>query len=366
MPDTWDVIVIGAGPAGALGAYVLADKGRQVLVMDRARTSRRGIGESLPGAARRILRDVGLLHLVTGGAHATSAGTAFAWEHTSLDVTDAMQNPDGLGWHLDRARFDADLRQATEDAGALFRVGHVRRVEETGAGWQVQWADGAAQARWVVDASGRAAVVGRSVGAERLMGPPLVALVRWTEPGSAPPGEQRTTVEAVRDGWWYTAPLPDESRIVALHVRPERAQEILRSGIWRERLAETTHIHALVSGATWEAPPRGTDAGGAWTEAPGGDRTNGAGWLAVGDAAMSFDPIASQGLFNALYTGYRGAQTVHAALAGHEDGVGEYVRELRQVHMAYLRRWRETYARPRRWPGHTFWAERQQAEKAAP
>jgi hypothetical protein len=48
--------------------------------------------------------------------------------------------------------------------------------------------------------------------------------------------------------------------------------------------------------------------------------TAGDGWIAIGDAALSFDPIASRGLFNALYTAWSGAMACHDVLTGARDG----------------------------------------------
>lgn len=47
----WDVLIAGAGPAGAVAARVLARAGRRVLLIDDSRPDLPKVGESLPGAA---------------------------------------------------------------------------------------------------------------------------------------------------------------------------------------------------------------------------------------------------------------------------------------------------------------------------
>ena len=54
-----DVLILGAGPAGAVAALNLAPTRRVVLVERREQPALR-IGESLPPAARRLLSDMGL------------------------------------------------------------------------------------------------------------------------------------------------------------------------------------------------------------------------------------------------------------------------------------------------------------------
>lgn len=80
--------------------------------------------------------------------------------------------------------------------------------------------------------------------------------------------------------------------------------------------------------------------------------------LAVGDAALAFDPLSSQGLFNALYTGLRGAQAVHRALQGQQQALAPYLSVLHSVRQACLRQIGYHYQREQRWPDELFWQER--------
>jgi flavin-dependent dehydrogenase len=61
----------------------------------------------------------------------------------------------------------------------------------------------------------------------------------------------------------------------------------------------------------------------------------GPGWLAVGDAALACDPLSSQGLFNALYSGLMAARALRSALAGDTDALADYDRTIARVVDAY-------------------------------
>ena len=84
----------------------------------------------------------------------------------------------------------------------------------------------------------------------------------------------------------------------------------------------------------------------------------------MGDAALSFDPLSSQGLLNALYTGMRAGQTVDAALDGNGDQVVAYAAQLDQVRQAHLQHHRTFYQMEARWLNCSFWARRAGAIQA--
>ena len=91
---------------------------------------------------------------------------------------------------------------------------------------------------------------------------------------------------------------------------------------------------------------------------PGLDRFAGPGWLAVGDSALSFDPLSSQGLLTALYTGLRAGQAADRLLDGDDGPLEEYARRLEAIHDAYRRHRAAYYAAERRWADRTFWLRR--------
>ncbi|MFC5742085.1 tryptophan 7-halogenase [Dyella tabacisoli] len=345
-----DVLVIGAGPAGAVAARVLAKAGARALLVDDIRDTDK-VGESLPGAARPLLRDLGLLPWLAQSKPRACVGNVSAWGDDVLRATDFIRDPNGSGWHVDRQRFEASLRDAAQEAGATWRTARLKSVTRDEAGWQVQLSDGALCTRWLIDASGRSGILARKLGVARTRDTPMIALYAIGENRHA---DERTMVESVEDGWWYCAPLPQGRRIAVLHVEASDASRILHEPHgWLDQLAATRHIRLLCpADASW-CPPRGADAGGACLQQWSGD-----GWLAVGDAALAFDPLSSQGMFNALYTGLRGAQAVMGVLSGQPDELARYSHQLSNVRQTYLRHTQYFYAAEQRWKHRPFWRRR--------
>jgi flavin-dependent dehydrogenase len=306
----WDVVITGAGPAGAVAAGVLSRAGRQVLLVDDVTFGKPKVGESLPGAARPLLRDLGVLSLVEEGNHLSSHGNLSAWGTDGLIATDFIRDPNGMAWHLDRNQFDADLRQHAQQSGTVFMFERVRSITPISGGWQVHLTNGETTTRWLVDATGRRAALAQSLGIQRQRDDSLVALWTWA---ISPNTDQdtRALVESKSYGWWYTALLPDHHRIVVLHVDRDDAIAILQqSKLWLERLSQTMYIKHVLSEAVFQEKLSVTEACGSRLV-----QFAGPGWIAVGDAALSFDPLSSQGILNALYSGMKAGQAVDLALS---------------------------------------------------
>jgi hypothetical protein len=67
-----------------------------------------------------------------------------------------------------------------------------------------------------LDCSGRAAAIARRLATRRLRRDRLVAVAALCTSGSGEDVDSTTLVEAVSDGWWYTALLPEKRRIFCL------------------------------------------------------------------------------------------------------------------------------------------------------
>lgn len=364
MRDEFDAIVAGGGPAGATAALVLARSGRRVLLMDPTRGEAARPGEALAPAARPVLRDLGLLDRLAEGGHLPCYGNLSVWGADEPHVTDFLLNPYGTGWHVDRARFDAMLRDEAVAAGAVLRVGRLLGAERlAGDRWLVRidreaGAVASLGCSWLVDATGRRAAIALRHGAARRRDDALVALHARFRPAPGAPVDRdsRTMIEAVPDGWYYSALLPSGERAVALLTDADLTDAATRTAEgFRERLRSARHLRRTLDAHVYRIAgrPRGAAAGGSRLEAPVGE-----GWVAVGDAALAFDPLSSQGLLCALETGSRSGRAIDRALAGDGAPLGDYARAVEQIDAAYREGLAACYAAERRWPDRPFWRRR--------
>ncbi len=357
-----DVLVVGAGPAGATVALNLAPRWT-VMLVERRPAPAIQIGESLIPAARRLLADMGLLADVEAGPHLPWFGNRSVWSSPDTVDADFIRSPDGPGFHLDRAAFETMLIGRALDRGTLLlrpaRLGAVERVPD---GWHVAITTPAGSttvsARVLVDASGRAAPLARRLGARRTMRSRLVA--RWLYGTSAGggPGTGLTFVEAAPGGWWYTAPVPGGRRVVAFHTDTDLAGPGLDAAGLVAASAAAPGVASILAAGDFEpvGPARSAAAGTSYLDRPAGDR-----WYAAGDAALAVDPLASRGVFNALFTGVAVAEASDRDLAGDAGAPAGYASLLTGIRRRYLEDLTAVYRAEQRWPAAEFWRRRSAA-----
>lgn len=356
---TVDVLIAGAGPAGALAARHLALAGQLVLLVDRLRPAPPRLGETLPGAAVRLLARQGLGALAEAGPHhAPVGGGLTVWGGAQAVPSDALRDPYGPGLRLDRAQFDAALRSACLAVGCSWWRANLQHLQRDAGGWRIGLDDGrCVRAGTVIDATGRMARVARLLGVPQLRTSDLVAVYRIGQPATNA-DLSRTLIEARPDGWIYAGRRADGRWAIGYHTLPKTAVQVRQSPeLWAATLGAAPYLRDCLGPVAWAGPGLARDAGGIGLSVPYGD-----GWLAVGDAALAFDPIAGQGLFNALRTGLAAAA---ALLAATPSALPAYGAELARVAAIYAGRRAALYQAETRWADRPFWQAQQPAAALA-
>ncbi|MGH9931319.1 MAG: NAD(P)/FAD-dependent oxidoreductase, partial [Pyrinomonadaceae bacterium] len=210
-----DVAVVGGGPSGAAAALALRRLGYSTVVIERSDYRGVRIGETLPPAVKPLLVSLGVWDQFVAQNHSLAFSIRSAWGGDNLYDNDFIFNPYGAGWHVDRVCFDEMLANCAEQAGAgLYRNARLLSCENCSAGWRIAFADDDGQhrfrAKFLVDATGRTSYVARKQGAKRITGDRLIGVFFFFSLNSRKSAiDVSTLIEAVEDGWWYSAGLPD-------------------------------------------------------------------------------------------------------------------------------------------------------------
>jgi flavin-dependent dehydrogenase len=329
-----------------------------VVLVDGGPPAGAAIGETIPPDARLLLDRLGLWQAFLDEGHEPCLGSASAWGNAVLGHNDFLLNPQGSGWHLDRARFDDFLRRHAVEAGASRIEARFVDAEDRGDGWRLRLTgERTLDARFVVDAGGRASAFARAVGARRMALDRLSFVYGFFDAADARSRSRLTLLEAVAEGWWYAAALPGEMLAVAFAGDAEsvRADGLGQEGRWLEAALATRHLASRLAGCLFLPGSLAPRVAASFLL----DRVQGPRWLAVGDAAACFDPLAAQGIYKALEDGLNGAASIAAALRAGGDLAGDYAETARARFDEYLVNRNHFYGLERRWPDSAFWRRRQ-------
>ncbi|MFI5954423.1 FAD-dependent oxidoreductase [Cryptosporangium sp. NPDC051539] len=350
----FDVAIVGAGPAGSATARRLALAGCRVVLVERSRFGTPRVGESLSPSVTPLLAALGVRESFANLAPQESYGVRSSWGGRGESSSSTMVDPHGPGWYVDRAAFDRMLAAAAAAAGASLRLGVVCREVEPG--WVVRLSTGEpVSARVLVDATGRAARLGRRRDAERIAFDRLVAVTGFA-PDPAPGGFG--LVETVPEGWWYSAPA-GASRLVTMLLTDadlSRDRRLTVRDRWLARLGSRTAARLTAEVGTLRVvPARSQRLHRREVAAP---------WIAVGDAAFAVDPITGDGVAKALRGAETAAGAVLALLDGDAGPLAAYEAALDRECTHYLRRRLDFYAAEARWPEAPFWNRRRSVRAA--
>ncbi len=355
------VLILGGGPAGLVTALRIVKSGGSAVVVERGHFDEIRIGEHLPPHAVALARNAGLSGL-DDDAHQRSSGVSAWWGGEAPHYRDYLFHSSGHGLNLSRPYFDACLAEQCRSAGVQLLTGaRVITVIRTAHGWRadVQCGDEIRtyETTIVVDATGRAAVFARSQGSSIEARESQVALIAFRTSKPAVDGAGgRVVIESAAYGWWYFAPLSG-GRCVCMCVTDAdllAAAQGSALASWEAWLQRTLHVRASV-----EEYPSLTRFIVRAARSQRLDRMNGPRWVAVGDAAIAFDPLSSRGLAKGIEHGCQAADAVLTCLNGDDAALQRLAGQFASEFTDHERLRVGYYSIERRWPDAPFWRRRQ-------
>jgi flavin-dependent dehydrogenase len=289
--------------------------------------------------------------------HKRAPGIVSVWGGAEPYVNDFFRDIDGSGWQVDRSAFDGMLAKSAEKAGTTVRSGShlLTSPRRTVEGWAFEFAcqdkRSDCRCKFLIDATGRSGTSWLSHLSPRVVLDRLIGVV-WTGKQS---GEwPYTLVESIDDGWFYSANLPGERMTVVYMTDSDLYRQGLRqfADLWWRQLSKASHVRKRLPGHADISKLRLVSAASMARLNPVGRD-----WCAVGDAAMSHDPLSGRGVNHALESAFQAAPAVQRYLEQGEP-LGTYRHWVAGMLHSHLVARKHYYAAERRWLGSAFWQRR--------
>jgi len=318
-----DVLVIGGGPGGATIAALLAERGREVVLIEKARHPRFHIGESLLPLNLPLFERLGVAGEIRAiGMPKYGAEFVSPWhsDAVTFDFANAVDKSFPYAYQVRRSEFDNILFRNAARKGAFAIEGcRVTGVQfnDDGAAVSVHHEDGS-EARWqtkfVVDASGRDTVLANQFGSKRRNPRHNSAAIFGHFSGATRlPGKAAGNISLFwfDHGWFWFIPLNDGATSIGAVCWPYymKSRQTDPATFFLDTIALCPALAERLREAKLCSPVTAT--GNYSYEVR---RATGRNYLLLGDAFTFIDPVFSTGVLFAMQSAFAGADTVGACL----------------------------------------------------
>lgn len=370
---TSDVIIIGGGPGGSTAATMLTLKGWHVRLFEREHFPREHVGESLLPATLPVLEELGVLPAVQAAGFLPKHGATMVWGKTPTPWSWYFRETNQRyphAYQVWRPDFDNLLLDNSRSHGVDVREGHqvvdVQFEDERAVGVRYTAPDGTtgeAKARWIVDASGQGALLGRRLNLRRWdpFFRNLAVYAYFTGAQRLPePDDSNIFIESYADGWFWHIPLHTGQMSVGVVVDSLIGQEgISQDGpaaFLRAQIPKAPYTARMLEHAALASGPFVVKDWSYMSEQVVGD-----GYILVGDAACFVDPLFSSGVHLACMSGVLAAAYVTTALKepGLQQSAGQVYKELYYKEYEHFHAMAQLFYSSNRTADSYFWTARQ-------
>lgn len=363
-----NILIVGGGPAGLATAISLTQRGLESTILETNGIKYEKLGETLSPSILPLLKVLGADHLLNDPEHLPCYGNYFNWGMDVMQEKYFMPTTTGHGWHLQRSHFENELMKVTQHQGVTIsrcRVLEAMQDRLTGNWKLLTVRNGEKQTvypRFVVDATGRSAKIARNAGAKRISYDALTGIAGRFKIDNSIALPYYTHIQAVETGWWYAAVLSNNI-VVTVYMTDadlidKKNQQL--AGYW-EILGQASIIRSLFPK---EYTPERISLCTQPAITSHLTKICGNNWLAVGDAAYTFDPISSYGIASALGSGFYAGNAIADYLSGAKEALMAYQYLAEKAFATYLSLWKNQYADEIRWPKSPFWTRRNRETKS--
>jgi len=321
LKQTYDVIVVGAGPAGATLACDLAARGIRVLLLEKEKFPRyKSCAGGVTSKTAKLL-NFDISEAVEGVIHKISftfnLGSPYVRQHSQPLIYTVM-----------RDAFDHFVVQKAQQAGTAFMDGQkVTQIQESGDWVEIRTADNIFRSRLVVGADGANSTVARQLGLGRDIRY-LAAIESEVVVSAEELSKWRSRIQielgCIPQGYAWVFPKRDHLSIGvgclgsrAKHLKYAHQEFLDSLGIGSYTVARSSS-HLI---------PTGTKGRLVWQDKA----------LLLGDAAGLADPLTGEGIHNAILSARLAAPVIEGSLVRSKVGLQDYQETVERRIMAEMR-----------------------------
>jgi flavin-dependent dehydrogenase len=320
---SYDVVVIGGGPAGSTTATMLAKQGYSVLLLERSRFPRDHVGESLLPASMPVLDELGVLDDIKSIGFLPKWGATMVWGSNRTPWSwyfNETNHQYPHSYQVWRPEFDKLLLDNSGKHGVHILEQHrvLEVIFEESRAVGVKFSDSAgvvktAYAKFVADASGQQTLLASQLKIKHWddFFQNLAVYGYFSGVSNLPePAENNIFIESYENGWIWDIPIHTGWNSIGVVADSVSSQKCLQqdgiSDFLFGEISKSPHISKMLENAELESGPFVVKD---WSYVCG--PMVGDGYILVGDAACFVDPLFSSGVHLALMSGVLASAFIH-------------------------------------------------------
>lgn len=347
----FDIIIIGAGPAGLTAALRLCALNYRIAIVEQAKLPRAQIGESLSPGVQHLFDYMNVLHLLQHPAYLSNITTSVIWETQTPATGNNDKNKSNIV--VNRAVLDAGLLQEARARGAcLYNQTTIQSKQFREGVWELTLQQAGNRqkitAAVILDARGRKSV---ALADRFLLSPPSLAI--WAD---LPHNTVSCTaiVEAQLANWLWSSCIPgnryrimsflDADSLIGKSPGEFLQHNLTTSALIQKKITSspigkvnTCPVYTYVHTQAWQKN-----------------------YIRLGEAAFGIDPLSSSGVEKAIRFSLQAAIAVNTLLKEHDEALAQEFYEYTLIEAAATHSvWAQQYYQTA-WccEQHTFWKSR--------
>jgi len=351
----FDVIIIGGGITGSTTSVFLKKLGYKVAIIEKTNLNKFKAGESLSPECKRFfnLMDFNLDETIATDYYANHS----SWGSRETVIKDFIFNPYGCGISIDRQLLEQHLMKHTCSSGnEILLESTVLQIQFCNDVWEIRinkdGVNSMIRSRLIIFATGRVTPF-KTAGLKRSYRDKLVAITMITKLDELKPAQKYLTIEAMKNGWFYTNIIPQGKRVLTFFsdfdILPKSKYEYFKDQLkltnWFQQqgdgVIETNNKLSVADART------------SWSNCQSGYK-----WIEIGDAAYTIDPLSGQGIL-------KNFDMINFCIDHMESFLKGDV-EIHQIYNdfnlnkfnSYQQQRENVYGMESRWEGSAFWLRR--------